>query len=221
MNVLARKMRRHRFDNGSLYFRNRQHRFEINKDGTGIHAMHAEKAKRSNHLVEEFMLLANRLVAETLIRKHPQFAILRRHEPPIRKTEGVLGFLSGQDRCRDVNLKFQFSSKGDLGAFYGAYNELVRSRRLNRAGRFSFNLKMLQTMNAAEYFRVKDGKNIPGWHHFGLGFDAYTHFTSPIRRYVDIMVHRLVDCICIKSSIHRSSKERTNTCMSITTLTRY
>jgi exosome complex exonuclease DIS3/RRP44 len=137
--------------------------------------------KESNSLVEEFMLLANITVSKKILRHYPSLSVLRRHQPPSRE---------------------QFSPLVSAAASVGVVIDISSSKALadsldaaNLPGDPYFNklLRILSTrcMMPAQYFCSGE---IPKdqWHHYGLAAPIYTHFTSPIRRYPDILVHRLL-----------------------------
>lgn len=138
----------------------------------------------TNFLIEEFMLLANIAVATKIVDAFPESAVLRRHPPP--KEEGL------------ALLAEVLKTKKNIGNFaYGSSLELAAS--LNAAvdphdASFNTFLRELvvQYMNQAVYFCSGQVRDENGRRHYALASDLYTHFTSPIRRYADILVHRLL-----------------------------
>lgn len=131
-----------------------------------------------NSLVEEFMILANESVARRIYRAYPETALLRRHVPPVQSQfERLL-------RCAaSVGVELDTSSNKALAQSLGA----VASPGTRNI------LMMLATraMTEAEYF-CTGAHEASEFYHYGLGSDFYTHFTSPIRRYSDMVVHRLL-----------------------------
>ena len=180
LNRLAKQLRQRRFAAGAVDFDRPEVRFEIDDKGKPL-STYVKVAKDANKLIEEFMLLANRTVAESIGRvpkgKKAKVLPYRIHEQP--------------DPDKLLNLA-QFVAKfGRKLKTTGTKQEI--SKNLNRLmhdvhGQKEQNLVemvALKAMMKAKYSTVNIG-------HYGLAFDYYTHFTSPIRRYPDLMVHRLL-----------------------------
>ena len=180
LNRLAKILRERRFAAGAVDFDRPEVRFDIDEKGHPI-GTYYKVAKDANKLIEEFMLLANRTVAESVGRvpkgKKAKVLPYRIHEQP--------------DPDKLMNLS-QFVSKfGRKLKTTGSKQEI--SRNLNKLlhdvhGQKEQNLVemvALRAMMKAKYSTINIG-------HYGLAFDYYTHFTSPIRRYPDLMVHRLL-----------------------------
>lgn len=180
LNALAKKLRQKRMQAGALAFERAEIKFKLDDKGnpTGVYF---KEAKEANHLIEEFMLLANRSVAEFIGRSpdgkaNKKTFVYRVHDKP------------DPDKLLDLgNFVKQFGYEVKLN------NPNSTSQSLNRMladskGKAEANMiatLTIRSMAKADY-RVK---NIG---HYGLAFDYYTHFTSPIRRYPDMMVHRLL-----------------------------
>ena len=180
LNRMAKILRQKRFANGAIDFDRCEVRFNIEPDGhpTGVYF---KVAKDANKLIEEFMLLANRTVAESIgkVPKNvkPKVLPYRIHENP--------------DPQKLLNLADFVSKFGHRLKTTGNRSDI--SRNLNRLlddvkGKREQNVVEMITLKAmmkAKYSTYNCG-------HYGLAFDYYTHFTSPIRRYPDLMVHRLL-----------------------------
>lgn len=180
LNRMAKELRRRRFQNGAVDFDRCEVRFNIDDKGkpTGVYF---KVAKDANKLVEEFMLLANRTVAESIGRvpKNQKAKVLpyRIHDTPDPTKLMKLGDFVGKFGYR---LKTQ-GTKGEI------------SRNLNRLltdvhGKAEQNVIEMVTLRAM----MKAKYSIHNIGHYGLAFPYYTHFTSPIRRYPDLLVHRLL-----------------------------
>ena len=180
LNRLAKLLREKRFQKGAVDFDRPEVRFDIDEKGKPL-GTYIKVAKDANKLNEEFMLLANRTVAESVGRvpkgKKAKVLPYRVHEQP------------DQDKLSNLS---QFVTKfGRKFKYTGTQAEI--SRNLNKLlhdvhGAKEQNLVemvALRAMMKAKYSTVNIG-------HYGLAFDYYTHFTSPIRRYPDLMVHRLL-----------------------------
>lgn len=175
MDALAGRMRKRRFDNGSLDFDLPETKVVLDKRGepTGVEL---KRTNRSNWLVEEFMIAANEFTGRMLARAGT--GIWRIHEPPdmddvMELEEFLSGFgvkLRRGSRSMDLDPR-DFNAV--LARFKGTPEEYVVHR------------KVLQSLKLAVYSEKNSG-------HFGLGLECYTHFTSPIRRYADLVVHRLL-----------------------------
>ncbi len=185
LNKLALKLRKKRFAAGAVSFDRPEMKVEIDEYGKPV-SVHQKYSKEANWLIEEFMLLANRNVAEFVASdgkmggkavKNPKTFVYRVHDEPnlekvtgLREFAGNLGYKmgpigSGKDIALSLNnLLSDVKEKPELGAIQ---------------------ILALRSMAKACYSTDNIG-------HYGLAFKFYTHFTSPIRRYPDLMVHRLL-----------------------------
>ena len=173
MNLLFRKLHRQRLRRGSLDFSTPEPRFQLDETGMPI-AIHLRQQMDSHRLVEEFMLAANRAVAEHL-QKSGRPAVYRVHEPPAGdKPQRFTDFMQHLGvRVDREELQRVKGWQRILDSFAGTEKRLVLEEVI------------LRSMMKARYEVSNDG-------HFGLAFDSYTHFTSPIRRYPDLLVHRIL-----------------------------
>lgn len=177
---LAKKLREKRFKNGAVKFDREEMRFEIDETGKPIRC-YFKRSLDANKLIEEFMLLANRTVAESIGKvakgKKAKTLPYRVHDnPDPQKLETLRAFV--------VKFGYKMKSTSTKGATARALNTLMDEcdgRPENKA----IQMVALKAMMKAKYSTHNVG-------HFGLAFDYYTHFTSPIRRYPDTMVHRLL-----------------------------
>ncbi len=176
---LAKKLREIRFANGSIGFDRVEVKFEIDKDGKPLNVFFKE-SKDSNKLIEEFMLLANKRVAEFVgkpaAKKKERTFVYRIHDKPDpEKLDTFNHFIK----------RFGYGiMTNNPQTVTASMNKLIE----NVAGKKEQNVietLAIRTMAKAEYSTRNIG-------HYGLGFEYYTHFTSPIRRYPDMMVHRLL-----------------------------
>ena len=177
---LAKLLRKKRFKDGSVMFDTEELHFDIDEKGHPIRC-YFKRSKDANKLIEEFMLLANRTVAESVGRvpkgKKPKVLPYRVHDnPDPEKMEALRKFIA------PFGLKVK--TDGTRKAMIKSINKLMTDVGEQREA------KVVQTVTLRAMMKAKYTTHNIG--HFGLGFDYYTHFTSPIRRYPDTMVHRLL-----------------------------
>lgn len=140
--------------------------------------------KESHGLIEEFMLLANITVATTLKSEFPDIAFLRRHPPPQGHLMHVL-----KESMAEIGVHLDISSAGGLQQSMAQYGG---SDLMSEARNVVLNALCSKPMSRAKYFCAGAIANVADYMHYALNVPLYTHFTSPIRRYADVMVHRLL-----------------------------
>lgn len=180
LDALAKKLRAARFRNGAVKFDSEELHFDVDDKGKPVRCYY-KRSKDANKLIEEFMLLANRTVAESIgIKtkgKKAKTLPYRIHDnPDPQKLETLRQFV--------VKFGYKVKTEGTKGATARSLNKLMDDTE----GRPE--QKMIQQVALRAMMKAKYSVHNIG--HFGLAFDYYTHFTSPIRRYPDTMVHRLL-----------------------------
>ena len=181
LNGLAQQLRARRFEEGSISFERPEVRFEIDEKGHPV-SVYFKISKEANMLIEEFMLLANRTVAATVGNvpgsKRVKSFVYRIHDQPDpAKINDLMAFVT--------RLGYRIKLRGDNKELSKNINKLLAEVK-NRPEENLISTIAIRSMSKAIYSTDNIG-------HYGLGFDYYTHFTSPIRRYPDMMVHRLID----------------------------
>lgn len=177
---LAKKLREKRFKGGAVKFDREELHFDIDKDGKPIRA-YFKKSTDATQLIEEFMLLANKFVAESVgkVKKGTKAKTLpyRIHDQPDpTKLETLREFV--------VKFGYKMKTSGTKGAISKSLNALMDGCQGKKEQ------KLIETVALRAMMKAKYSTHNIG--HYGLAFDYYTHFTSPIRRYPDTMVHRLL-----------------------------
>ena len=174
MDELAKILRRKRMAAGAISFDKVEVKFNLNEDAEPI-GVYFKQSKDANHLIEEFMLLANRKVAE-FIGKQKKTFIYRIHDEP---NEDKL--INLQTVIAKFGYSINFRSKKDISSsLNNLLSEVVGKKEQNLVDTLT-----IRSMSKAAYSTENIG-------HYGLAFDYYSHFTSPIRRYPDVMAHRLL-----------------------------
>ena len=177
---LAKRLRENRFKSGAVKFEREELHFDIDDTGKPIRC-YFKVSKDANKLIEEFMLLANRTVAESIgrVKKGQKAKTLpyRVHDAPDpQKLENLREFV--------VKFGYKLKTSGTKGAISKSLNALMSDSEGKREQ------NLIQTVALRAMMKAKYSVHNIG--HYGLAFDYYTHFTSPIRRYPDTMVHRLL-----------------------------
>lgn len=179
MNEIAKKLRKLRFQRGSIDFSTDEVKFILDDKGNPVD-LYVKERLGTHMLVEEFMLLANKEVATYIVKKPGSKKIpfvFRIHDLP--DPDKLVDFAAF---AKDFGLKLKLDTPNQV---VKSFNDL--NKRAETEERISFLIPLaLRTMAKAVYSTDNIG-------HFGLGFENYTHFTSPIRRYSDVLVHRILE----------------------------
>ncbi|KAI8922348.1 hypothetical protein DFJ77DRAFT_495624 [Powellomyces hirtus] len=177
----SRMMRTRRFEGGALSMQNVKLWFGIDDFGNPI-SVGVYQIKDSNKLIEEFMLLANMAVAQKIAERFPNGAMLRNHRPP--KTKGLNEFV---EFAAKLGYVIDPESSSSLQKSFEAITDPEKRTVMRQL--------CIKPMQRAKYFST-GSLDINAWRHFALNVPLYTHFTSPIRRYCDLMVHRMLEAVC-------------------------
>lgn len=177
LNKIAESLKIKRSNNGSIFFNKEEVRFKVNNKGepTGYYV---KKQKKANFLIEEFMLLANVTVAEKIIESKKRGVFRVHDKPDEKKIAEIESFI----KRLGYNINISNSKEPNK-----AINKLLKIIE-GKPEKNIIDMMVIRAMSKAKYSSQNIG-------HFGLMFDNYTHFTSPIRRYPDLIVHRIIDDI--------------------------
>ena len=180
LNDMAKQLRRKRYDAGALEFDRAEVRFEIDKDGKPV-SVYFKESKDANKLIEEFMLLANLTVAEAIGKvgkgKKAKSFVYRVHDNPDSEKLSNLSLIASR-------FGYKIATDGKAKEINKSVNRLLRDVK-GKGEESMLSILAIRSMAKAVYTTENIG-------HYGLAMDYYTHFTSPIRRYPDMMVHRLL-----------------------------
>jgi len=177
LNKIAETLKIKRSKNGSIFFNKEEVRFKVNNKGepTGYYV---KKQKKANFLIEEFMLLANVTVAEKIIESKRR-GVFRVHDKPDEKRIAEI-----ESFIKRLGYNINISNSKEPNK---AINKLLKIIE-GKPEKNIIDMMVIRAMSKAKYSSQNIG-------HFGLMFDNYTHFTSPIRRYPDLIVHRIINDI--------------------------
>lgn len=200
VNHISQTLRKYRFDEGAINFRSTEVRFRLDEQGNPI-GIELKESKEAHQLIEEMMLLANKTVATHVSKikmnnKSIPFPY-RIHDTP--DEEKLLPFIAFANK---FGYKFDISSAETIAE---SFNKLLKDTQ-GRPEEAVLSELGIRTMAKAKYTAVNVG-------HYGLGFEYYCHFTSPIRRYPDIMVHRiLLEALEDRVAIDKKMEEKCKHC---------
>ncbi|XP_033213387.1 exosome complex exonuclease RRP44 isoform X2 [Belonocnema kinseyi] len=185
LNNLAKKLKARRLANGALVLASPEIRFQVDSETHDPIDVEAKKMRETNSMVEEFMLLANVSVAAKIVKEFPECAMLRRHpEPPQANFDPLIkagrhqGFEINTNTGKELAISLEGAHKED-NPYFNTMLKILATRCMMQAVYFTSGM-----LQPSEFF------------HYGLACPIYTHFTSPIRRYADVIVHRLL-AVCI------------------------
>lgn len=193
LNKIAKKLKKERFKKGAINFETEEVQFRLDEEGVPTEVFVKER-KDAHMLIEDFMLLANKEVATFISEKGKDQEIpfvYRIHDEP--NPDKVIELASF---AHELGFNMHISTPKDISK---SYNQLAEAAETNPALRLLQPLA-IRTMAKAEYSTNNIG-------HYGLAFDYYSHFTSPIRRYSDVLAHRILELNLPIDKAYRVDKE--------------
>ncbi|KAI8897838.1 hypothetical protein BC833DRAFT_592225 [Globomyces pollinis-pini] len=188
----SKVLRENRYKNGSLTLNSIKLWFDCDDTGlpvdSGVYLL-----KESNKLIEEYMLLANRTVAEKIVSYYPESSLLRRHTPPLMRS---LNELAKELEKKKITL--DTTSALTLNNSLNKISDPLKQSLVR--------LMCIKSMRRADYF-CTGSVDISSFGHYALSIPLYTHFTSPIRRYCDLVVHQMLEaCLADKPEVFTSER---------------
>ncbi|KAG5988550.1 hypothetical protein E4U43_004715 [Claviceps pusilla] len=196
--MLSRKLKKKRMDAGALSLSSPEVKVQMESETSDPIDVKTKQLLDTNSLVEEFMLFANISVAAKIYDAFPQTAILRRHGAPPKtnfdELADQLRVKRGLELRTDTSKALADSLDGCVDAKEPFFNTLVR-------------IMATRCMMSAEYF-CSGTQAYPEFRHYGLASEIYTHFTSPIRRYADLLAHRQLAAAIGYEAVHPSVRSR-------------
>lgn len=198
LNSIAEKLKNKRKNNGSIFFSKEEVRFKVNEKGEPVDFM-IKKQKKANFLIEEFMLLANVTVAEKIIESKRKGVFRVHDKPDEKKIAEIERFV--KNIGYNINIINSKEPNKEINKLLALAEKKPEKNVLD--------MMVIRAMSKAKYSTQNIG-------HFGLMFENYTHFTSPIRRYPDLIVHRIIHDILKKEKNNQIDLE--NTCLHCSTM---
>lgn len=193
LNSIAENLKNKRKNNGSIFFSKEEVRFKVNEKGEPVDFM-IKKQKKANFLIEEFMLLANVTVAEKIIESKRKGVFRIHDKPDEKKIAEIERFV--KNIGYNINIINSKEPNKEINKLLALAEKKPEKNVLD--------MMVIRAMSKAKYSTQNIG-------HFGLMFENYTHFTSPIRRYPDLIVHRIINEILNKEKSTQTELE--NTCL--------
>jgi DIS3-like exonuclease 2 len=199
LSEISTTLRQKRFRNGALQLENSKPVFLFDEHGVPYDFVTCSR-KGSNFLVEEFMLLANMTAAEVISQAYRASSLLRRHpEPNTRKLKEFEGF------CSKHGMDLDISSSGQL---QDSLEKITGNLKDDSVFVDILNNYAIKPMQLASYFCTGNLKDsVAEWGHYALAVPLYTHFTSPLRRYPDIVVHRALAAALEAEELYSKQKQ--------------
>ena len=193
LNSIAENLKNKRKNNGSIFFNKEEVRFIVNEKGEPVDFI-IKKQKKANFLIEEFMLLANVTVAEKIIESKRKGVFRIHDKPDEKKIAEIERFV--KNIGYNINIINSKEPNKEINKLLALAEKKPEKNVLD--------MMVIRAMSKAKYSTQNIG-------HFGLMFENYTHFTSPIRRYPDLIVHRIINEILKKEKSTQTDLE--NTCL--------
>ena len=193
LNSIAENLKNKRKNNGSIFFSKEEVRFKVNEKGEPVDFM-IKKQKKANFLIEELMLLANVTVAEKIIESKRKGVFRIHDKPDEKKIAEIERFV--KNIGYNINIINSKEPNKEINKLLALAEKKPEKNVLD--------MMVIRAMSKAKYSTQNIG-------HFGLMFENYTHFTSPIRRYPDLIVHRIINEILKKEKSTQTDLE--NTCL--------
>ncbi|CAJ0572563.1 unnamed protein product, partial [Mesorhabditis spiculigera] len=185
---VAQKLRAKRVEKGALRLDQPKLKFALDRETKMPTAVGVYQIRDANRLVEEYMLLANTRVAMKISSTYPNFSVLRRHPEPKAKVLAETLAL-----CQNIGFPIDGSSSKILSK---ELRKFEGKSEVQGAINQVLSLLMMRPMQLAQYFCTGKAASEEHYYHYALATAFYTHFTSPIRRYPDVLVHRLLAAAC-------------------------
>ena len=198
LNTIAENLKNKRKNNGSIFFSKEEVRFKVNEKGEPVDFM-IKKQKKANFLIEEFMLLANVTVAEKIIESKRKGVFRVHDKPDEKKIAEIERFV--KNIGYNINIINSKEPNKEINKLLALAEKKPEKNVLD--------MMVIRAMSKAKSSTQNIG-------HFGLMFENYTHFTSPIRRYPDLIVHRIINEILNKEKSNQTDLE--NTCLHCSTM---
>ncbi|GAB1600276.1 DIS3-like exonuclease 2 isoform X1 [Argonauta hians] len=200
LHKIASLLRKKRFEDGALRLDKVKLQWLLNDETQSPMGYFVHELKESNRLIEEFMLLANMAVAHRIHKSFPEKCLLRRHPEPQTKMIDSLN-----DFCKSTNIEINVSSAGGI---HKSLLQFTDGDEYSLAKLQVLVAKCSKPMKLAVYFCSGTISDKNDYRHYALNVPLYTHFTSPIRRYADVIVHRLLAAaLGYTSPIQQSERE--------------